>query len=89
MSSQFRIAGKTTLNGAVQQATLRLYEAVTGDLRAEVESDAGTGDYEFEGTSNDDPIVMQSGEEYFILCDYGSGVRPLAHGPITPEVIES
>lgn len=33
----------------------------------------------------DDSAVMAPGETYFLLCDYGSGVRPLAHGPITPQ----
>ncbi len=76
-----KIAGVTRLDGAIAQATLRLYDAATGALRAEVLSDPSTGEYAFEDATN---LVMTGGETFFVLADYGAGVRPLAHGPISP-----
>jgi hypothetical protein len=76
-----KIAGVTRLDGNLAQATLRLYDAATGEFRAETQSDVGTGEYAFEDSTGD---VMDQGETFFVLADYGAGVRPLAHGPISP-----
>lgn len=75
------------------QATLRLYEAVTGEFREETQSDLATGYYKFETTEESDtPEVdlgaMRDGESYFVQCHYGTGIRPLVHGPIVP-IIET
>jgi hypothetical protein len=51
----YRIQGITRLDGQIAQATMRLYEAVTGELRAETQSDSGTGEYSFEYTSEASP----------------------------------
>jgi hypothetical protein len=47
MADSYSIAGKTFLDGAPAEATVRLYEAETGEFRAETQSDQVTGEYEF------------------------------------------
>lgn len=78
----YLIAGTTRLDGAPVSARVLLLDSSTGELRATAQSDP-TGAYQFQDASGD---VMAPGEEYLLLCDYGEGVRPLAHGPIEPDV---
>ena len=53
----YRIAGTTRLDGQIVQATLRLYESITGELRATTKSDPTTGEYAFlsSGVQTGDP----------------------------------
>lgn len=75
------ISGIARLDGAPVAATMRLYEHVSGELRATTESAQQSGYYAFSDSTG---AVMSAGEEFVVVCDYGPGVRPLAHGPITP-----
>lgn len=77
------ISGFVKLDGDEAQARVLLLESETGELRAIAQSDPVSGYYTFEDVTGE---VMAPGEDYFLLCDYGNGVRPLAHGPITPLV---
>ena len=63
-----RIQGTVFLDDAPVEATLRLYEAITGAFRQEVMSDASTGFYKFEYvTEGEEPaaqeVTLQSGDE--------------------------
>ena len=53
----YRIAGTTRLDGQIAQARLRLYESITGELRATTQSDPTTGEYAFlsSGVQTGDP----------------------------------
>lgn len=75
------ISGFVKLDGEEANARVLLLESETGALRAITQSDPVSGYYAFEDVTG---AVMAPGEGYFVLCDYGQGVRPLAHGPIIP-----
>lgn len=82
--ADLQLSGTVQFDGLPYEALVRLYESITGELRGEQTSRASDGYYQF--TSSDDPPTVVEGEDYFVLCHYGEGIRPLAHGPISPEV---
>jgi hypothetical protein len=73
------ISGSVLLDGSPAAALMRLYLAGTGALVEEVNSDEVTGDYTFGAGA-----VQLSALPHYVMCVYGDGVRPLAHGPVTP-----
>jgi hypothetical protein len=81
MATKFTLEGVTRLNGSPVASDVFVYESVTGALRTKIQSSAGSGSYKIEDVSGE---IMTAGEKYFLLCNYGAGVRPLAHGPVTP-----
>lgn len=79
------ISGIVELDGSPVVATLRAYESVTGELVEEVESAVGDGSYIF----GDGAVNLNALSQYFVLCHYGTDVRPMAHGPVTPILVEA
>jgi hypothetical protein len=69
------ISGQLTLKSEPLAATVRAYDAETGQLTAETHS-GSDGFYLF----NDLPYGL-----YHVLYDAGAGVEPRAHGPMAPE----
>jgi hypothetical protein len=77
----YTIEGVARLNGSPVEADVFIYESVSGEFRAKVKSSEINGHYKIEDNLSE---TMRWGEKYFLLCNYGEGVRPLAHGPVTP-----
>jgi hypothetical protein len=73
------ISGTVLLDGSPAAALMRLYLADTGELIEEIDSDEVTGDYTFGAGA-----VQLAAQPHYVMCIYGDGVRPLAHGPVTP-----
>jgi hypothetical protein len=81
MADVSTITGTVLLDGSPAAALMRLYLADTGELIEEINSDEVTGDYTFGAGA-----VQLSAQPHYVVCIYGDGVRPLAHGPVTPAV---
>jgi hypothetical protein len=79
------LEGIVRLNGSHAQADVFVYESATGEFRAKIQSSAVDGSYKIEDSSG---AVLVAEEQYFVLCNYGEGVRPLAHGPVAPTVVD-
>jgi hypothetical protein len=78
------IAGAVTLDGSPVQADLYLVDLAQ---LTPVQSYALDGSYQF--LDPGDRSVIPDSTKLYLLCDYGTGVRPLAHGPITPMAYEA
>lgn len=76
-SVTYRIRGIVTLLGVPYQATLRFYNAYTGEFIQELISNPNTGEYEaiFYNNANIDILVFS---------DSDRSVRYRAYGPVTP-----
>lgn len=72
------ISGTVTLDSVPVQATLYLIDPAGAPSTT---SDPVTGAYAFDDPG--DGSVIPQGVEPLILCDYGEGIRPLAHRPVT------
>lgn len=73
----YQVQGTVTEMGEPVQRTIRVYDAATGALVDECQSDAETGYYLLDLFDHGDPVYVHClGSE-----DYG----PLGHGPLDPE----
>jgi hypothetical protein len=75
------ISGVVTLDGAPVEADLFLVDLTT---LPKVTSYAADGTYQFYDPG-DNTVIPASGR-LMVVCDYGDGVRPLVHGPVSPSV---
>jgi hypothetical protein len=79
--SSIEIPGVVTLDGSPVQADLYLVDLAQ---LTPIQSSAVDGTYQF--LDPGDHSVIPNSQQIYMLCDYGTGVRPLAHGPIVPMV---
>jgi hypothetical protein len=77
----YRIRGQVTLQGVPTQATIRVFNNLTGELIAELESDNNTGNYELS-------LLNNSKIDLMVFNKNDRSVRYRAYGPITPSEYE-
>lgn len=75
----YLVAGTVTADGSPAEVLVRLYHYADGSLIAEATSDPADGAYTINGLRSSDDVLVVT------LPDGASGLRPLAHGPITPQ----
>jgi hypothetical protein len=73
---EYSIAGQVLHDGSPIATTVMAYDVESGMLAAKAETDIN-GNYDLELYSSDDVIVVPL---------MPAGYRPLAHGPVTPEL---